>query len=104
MLWVFDWTDQRVTGSAAYRVPWVATNLLAVIGLVIAWRNRRKIVPAPAGIYVAAACLLTGAYVLTSVHARYRMHIEPFVFMMAALGAVGLWTRIRGDTWRLPDD
>jgi Dolichyl-phosphate-mannose-protein mannosyltransferase len=104
MLWLFDWTDQRVTGSAAYRLPWIATNLLAIIGLVVAWRNRRRIVPAPAGIYAAAVCLLTGAYVLTSVHARYRMHIEPFVFMMAALGAVGLWTRIRAGAWRLPED
>jgi hypothetical protein len=104
MLWIFDWTDRQVTGSVAYRIPWLATSLLAIAGLVVAWRNRRRIVPAPASIYLAAVLLLTAAYAVTSVHARYRMHIEPFIFMMAALGAVGLLTRIRGGTWRLPED
>lgn len=104
MLWVFDWTDRQVTGTAAYLIPWCVTNLLALFGVVIAWRNRRRIALAPACIYTAAVLLLTGAYAITSVLARYRMNIEPFIFMLAALGAVAIWNRIRGDSWRLPED
>jgi 4-amino-4-deoxy-L-arabinose transferase-like glycosyltransferase len=104
MMWVFDWTDHQVTGGVAYRIPWLVTNVFAIAGLILAWRNRRKIAKAPAWIYVAAVCLLTAAYAITSVLARYRMNLEPFIFMMAAVGVVGVWARIRGNGWRLPDD
>ena len=34
--------------------------------------------------------LLTAAYAATAVHARYRMHIEPFLFVLAGSGAEAL--------------
>ncbi|OJZ65050.1 ArnT family glycosyltransferase [Mycolicibacterium diernhoferi] len=96
LLWIFDWTDGAVAGKVTYLFPWVVTNIFAFIGLVVLWRNRRLVAPAPAAIYATAVALLTVAYVATSVHARYRMHIEPFIFMAAATGLVGVWARIRG--------
>ncbi len=95
LLWGFDWTDKEVTGRLAYLLPWLVTNLLAVVGLVVAWRSRRQVRAAPAAIYALALSLLTLAYVVTAVHARYRMHIEPFLFMLAGIGAMALWGRLR---------
>lgn len=96
LLWGFDWTDREVTGSLAYRLPWLLTNFFAVVGLVVAWRMRRQVRAAPAAIYTTAVVLLTAAYVVTSVHARYRMHIEPFLFVLAGIGVEALWLRLRG--------
>jgi hypothetical protein len=95
LLWGFDWTDREVTGRLAYLLPWLITNLLAVVGLFVAWRSRRQVRAAPAAIYAAALGLLTLAYVATAVHARYRMHIEPFLFILAGIGAEALWARLR---------
>lgn len=95
LLWGYDWTDKETTGSLAYLLPWLATNLLAVVGLVTAWRRRQAVRPAPATIYSVALGLLTAAYALTAVHARYRMHIEPYVFILAGIGSETLWLRVR---------
>ncbi len=91
LLWGYDWTDKPTTGSAAYLVPWLGTNLLAIVGLVTAWRHRRRLRPAPTTIYLTAVGLLTLAYAATCVHARYRMHIEPFIFIVAGIGIEALW-------------
>jgi 4-amino-4-deoxy-L-arabinose transferase-like glycosyltransferase len=72
LLWGFDWTDEQITGSPAYIVPWLGANLLAIVGLITAWRWRRYVRAAPAVIYAAALGLLTVAYIVTAVHARYR--------------------------------
>ena len=77
LLWIFDWTDRDVTSRVGYLFPWVAINLLAMIGCLFAWHFRRSIAAAPAVICCVTALLLTLAYTMTSVHARYRMHIEP---------------------------
>jgi 4-amino-4-deoxy-L-arabinose transferase-like glycosyltransferase len=95
LLWGFDWTDRETTGRLTYQLPWLGANLLAVIGLVAAWRWRRQVRIAPAAVYAAALCLLTAAYVATAVHARYRMHIEPYLFILAGIGAEALWARLR---------
>ncbi|MGO4441818.1 hypothetical protein AB4Z42_00530 [Mycobacterium sp. 2YAF39] len=91
LLWAFDWTDREITLRPAYLLPWLVVNILAGIGFVIAFRRRRSICTAAACIYAAALGLLTIAYAVTAVHARYRMHIEPFVFILAGIGAEGLW-------------
>ncbi|MDZ4318991.1 MAG: glycosyltransferase family 39 protein, partial [Phenylobacterium sp.] len=36
LLWVFDWTDDSVTGQIAYRAPWALANLLVLLGLAVA--------------------------------------------------------------------
>ncbi len=95
LLWAFDWTDRDVTHRSAYLLPWAATNLLALLGFFFLWRWRRWVAPAPAVIYANALLFLTAAYALTSVHARYRMHVEPFIFILAGVGLVGLCARIR---------
>lgn len=87
LLWGFDWTDRSITGQAAYRVPWAFANLLVVLGLVVLWRERRRLDGAVVLICGAALALLTAAYVATAVHSRYRMHIEPFLFIAAGAGA-----------------
>ena len=95
LLWGFDWTDREITLRPAYLLPWLVVNILAIIGFVIAVRKRRSVAPAAACVYAAAVGLLTLAYAATAVHARYRMHIEPFLFILAGIGAHGLWMRLR---------
>ncbi|MBB2992029.1 hypothetical protein FHR72_003525 [Mycolicibacterium iranicum] len=94
LLWGFDWTDTSTTRSVAYLVPWLIVNLLVVVGLVTAWRQRRSVRTAPAVLCAAALVLLTAAYAATSVHARYRMHIEPYLFIAAGIGIEALWQRL----------
>jgi hypothetical protein len=96
LLWAFDWTDRDITGQLAYRAPWAVANLLALLGLVALWRERRTLDPAVAAICAAALALLTAAYVATAVHSRYRMHIEPFLFIAAGAGAEALLARLGG--------
>jgi hypothetical protein len=95
LLWGFDWTDRELTLRPAYLLPWLVVNILALIGLIIAFGKRRSVGAAAACIYAAAVGLLTIAYAATAVHARYRMHIEPFLFILAGVGAHGLWMRLR---------
>ncbi len=96
LLWGFDWTDREVTWRLAYLVPWLVANLLALIGLGVAWRRRHWVRAAPAAIFASAVVLATAAYVVTAVHARYRMHIEPFLFIMAGIGVEAIWMRLCG--------
>ena len=96
LLWTFDWTDRGVVVRPDYLIPWLVTNLLALIGLVATWRWRRWIGRGPTLIYATTLTLLTFAYATTSVHARYRMQIEPFIFILAGLGCVGIVLRFRG--------
>jgi hypothetical protein len=99
LLWGFDWTDSDVTGKLEYRLPWLVSTMFALAGLVAAVRWRRYINAAPAAIYAVAFGLLTAAYVMTAVHARYRMHIEPIVFIMAGIGAEAVWAWLRSARW-----
>ena len=102
LLWVFDWTDRDLTGRLIYLIPWLVTNLLALVGLAVAWRWRRCIARGPAYTYAATFLLLSAAYAATSVHARYRMHIEPLIFISAGLGCLGIWFRVRGQACSSP--
>lgn len=90
LLWGFDWTDTSVTGQLVYRAPWAVANLLVLLGLVVLWRDRRTLDLRTVTIIAAALALLTAAYVATAVHSRYRMHIEPFLFIAAGAGAEAL--------------
>ena len=38
--------------------------------------------------------IVTAGFVATCVHARYRMHIEPFIFIIAAFGAENILRRL----------
>ncbi len=91
LLWAFDWTDRAVTLRPVYLLPWLVVNILAAVGLVTLVRQRRSASAAAAAIYATALGLLTFAYALTVVHARYRMHIEPFIFILAGIGVQSIW-------------
>jgi len=75
---------------SGFKSPWFFLFLLVVLGLGVLWRDRRQVDPATAAICAGALFLLTLAYVATAVHSRYRMHIEPFLFIAAGIGAEAL--------------
>jgi len=88
LLWVFDWTDP-LTHSIAYWLPWLIVHALALYGFVALVRGRAPPLTLEGGALIGLCLtLLTLAYSLSSIFARYRMHMEPFIFLFAA---VGLW-------------
>jgi hypothetical protein len=93
LLWLFDWTDRDITHRPIYWAPWLVANALALLGLVRLIREGEFDLRV-AAVCVATLALLTAAYGLTSVHARYRMHIEPFLFLLAGAGAEILVLRL----------
>ncbi len=86
LLWAFDWTDTDITGRITYRLPWAIANALVLIGAFSLYRSRKVDMPVLA-VILGALTLFTAAYVTTDVHSRYRMHIEPFLFIFAGIGA-----------------
>lgn len=95
LLWGYEWTDKETTGRPAYLIPWFVTNVLAIVGLITIGRRRHFLQLAPASIYAAAAALLTLAYAATCVHTRYRMHIEPYIFILAGIGIDAFCTKVQ---------
>jgi hypothetical protein len=81
-LWLFDWSDP-IARSAAYLTPWLIVKLLALGGLVVLWRLRRDVSIAALVMIVLVLGGLSAAHMTTFVHARYRMHLEPFLFVLA---------------------
>jgi len=86
LLWTFDWTDTDITGRVTYRLPWAIANALVLIGGFSLYRSRKFDISVLA-VILGALTLFTAAYVTTDVHSRYRMHIEPFLFIFAGVGA-----------------
>jgi hypothetical protein len=80
LLWGFDWTDREITARPLYRLPY---------GLVLIVQRRGL---AREGVIVGGALLvlLTAAYAATAVHTRYRMHIEPLLFLLTGVGVEAL--------------
>jgi hypothetical protein len=93
VLWLFDWTDP-ITHHPGYWLPWFIAHVLAIYGLYVLWRGR-----APPMDWTAALLIVlflgafSFAYSISSVFARYRMHMEPFIFMFAGVGAWQLASR-----------
>jgi hypothetical protein len=81
-LWLFDWADP-LARSPAYLTPWLVANLLALAGLALLWRQRRELDLAAIVMVVLVVGGLTAAHITTFVHARYRMHLEPYLFVLA---------------------
>lgn len=86
MIWLFDWTDP-LTHHAAYWAPWALVNVCAFFGFVAILRTPRSIEPRCASLIFGMLALMTFVYAMTEVHTRYRMHLEPFLFIFAAIGA-----------------
>jgi len=102
-LWTIDWSDP-VTMRPLYIAPWMLANLLAMIGLVSLWRQRGALDLAALAMIVLVLGGLTGAHAATFVHARYRMHIEPFMFILAGAALADLYRRFvtRHQSRRVP--
>lgn len=97
LLWVFDWTDP-LTQTSDYWGPWLFVHMLALYGVYALWRARAPpIEPNGAAVIVLFLSIFTLAYSITSVFARYRMHMEPFIFLLAAVGAWAILTRFARD-------
>jgi len=91
-LWTLEWSDP-VTMEPLYIAPWLLANLLALIGLASLWRQRAAVDLATLAMIVLVLGGLTGAHAATFVHARYRMHIEPFLFILAGAALADLYRR-----------
>ncbi|MBL8531017.1 MAG: glycosyltransferase family 39 protein [Hyphomonadaceae bacterium] len=100
VLWVFDWTDP-ITRHPAYWLPWLAVHGLALFGLFALWRGRAPPIDWNGALMIVLFLgVFTLAYSISSVFARYRMHMEPFIFVFSAIGASALlarWTPINRD-------
>ena len=93
LLWGLDWGDPDITLRPTYLLPWAVLNVLTLAGAVVAVRRRMF---TRTGLMIGAVMLagLTAAYVLSAVHARYRMHLEPFLFLLAGVALAEIWNAI----------
>ncbi|MEL6265116.1 MAG: glycosyltransferase family 39 protein [Pseudomonadota bacterium] len=88
LFWVLDWQDPEVTLHPVYVAAFVPTFVLSIGGIVLVLRRR----PVPHGaqamlwVFVAQSVVVSGY----AVHARYRMNVEPFLFMFAAVAGAAL--------------
>jgi 4-amino-4-deoxy-L-arabinose transferase-like glycosyltransferase len=92
MLWLFDWSDP-ITHSPAYWGPWLIAHALALYGVFALWRRRATMNGKALLLIVLFLAVFTFAYSISSVFARYRMHMEPFIFLFSGLGASALLQR-----------
>ena len=98
MVWVFDWTDPN-SHRTAYWIPWIASNALVLAGVIFLMSGKAAVEPVSFSFAVAMLFLLSLIYMLTEMELRYRMHIEPFLFIFAGMGLEGLAGYLAG---RLP--
>jgi hypothetical protein len=101
LLVLFDWTDP-LTHSPLYWGPWLLALVLAAFGVVVLARRRHPPLD-PHGVALVVLCVgvMVLAYSISGVFARYRMHIEPFEFVFAGIGAWALARRWLGGTLRV---
>lgn len=92
LFWLFDWTDD-LTHNPAYWAPWLLVNALAAFGLLALLRRSSSALPTDTRhLIIMLLTAFTIAYAIAGVHARYRMHIEPFLFLFAGAAA---WRLVR---------
>jgi 4-amino-4-deoxy-L-arabinose transferase-like glycosyltransferase len=89
LLWLFDWTDP-ITHSPAYWGPWLLAHVLALYGVTALWRRRATMLPNAILLTLLFLAVFSFAYSVSSVFARYRMHMEPFIFLFSGLGGAAL--------------
>jgi 4-amino-4-deoxy-L-arabinose transferase-like glycosyltransferase len=95
LLWLFDWTDP-LTHGLLYWAPWLLVNILALVGawLMVKGRSERLDAAGAATVLLLLA-VLTLSYAISGVHARYRMHLEPFLFLFAGTALQAMLAAIR---------
>jgi 4-amino-4-deoxy-L-arabinose transferase-like glycosyltransferase len=95
LLWLFDWTDP-LTHGLPYWAPWLVANLLALVGAWWMVRGRsERLDIAGAETVLLLLAVLTLSYAISGVHARYRMHLEPFLFLFAGTALQAMFAAFR---------
>ncbi|MBU6372282.1 MAG: glycosyltransferase family 39 protein [Alphaproteobacteria bacterium] len=89
-LWAFDWSDP-LARSPAYLAAWSIATMLAAAGLASLWRARRRVRWDAVAMVVLVCGGITAAHMATFVHARYRMHLEPYLFILAGAALADMW-------------
>lgn len=92
-LWAFDWSDP-LARSPAYLAAWSLATALAAAGLASLWRARRRVRWDAVAMVVLVCGGITAAHMATFVHARYRMHLEPYLFILAGAALADLWRAV----------
>ncbi len=88
--WVLEINDPR-THRPEYWVPWALLAPFFLLGCARSWYWRPR--PWIAYIYLVASSVLVSVFFVLT---RYRMFVDPFIFILAALGLVVVWERLRG--------
>jgi hypothetical protein len=87
LITLFDWTDP-ITHSPIYWGPWLIAFVLAGVGIVaLIQRRHPPLDPHGVAFVLLSVGIMVLAYSISGVFARYRMHIEPFEFVFAGVGA-----------------
>lgn len=86
LFWLWEAYDP-ISWQLAYLIPHVITTALTVFGLVLAFRHG---IGGPALFIVAVVVIQSLINAAFSVHVRYRMTIEPILFVYAAVALVAL--------------
>ena len=95
LLWLFDWTDP-LTHGLLYWAPWLVVNILALVGAWLMVKGRSpRLDAAGAATVLLLLAVLTLSYAISGVHARYRMHLEPFLFLFAGTALQAMLAAIR---------
>jgi 4-amino-4-deoxy-L-arabinose transferase-like glycosyltransferase len=95
LLWLFDWTDP-LTHGLPYWAPWLVANLLALVGAWWMVRGRsERLDIAGAETVLLLLAVLTLSYAISGVHARYRMHLDPFLFLFAGTALQAMFAAFR---------
>ncbi|UCD50291.1 MAG: glycosyltransferase family 39 protein [Phycisphaerales bacterium] len=91
LFWVYEFYDTDITRRLIYLIPHFATLVLFVIGMTC---SQRDMVPEPRqlmfGLFVVQTMVMVCFFVLV----RYRMLIEPLLFIFAAVGFFRLWAAL----------
>lgn len=86
LFWAWEAHDP-IAWRPAYLVPHIVTSVLAIAGIVMVFRHG---VSAAAIFIIAIAVMQSLINAAFSVHIRYRMTIEPILFIYAGIATVGM--------------
>ncbi len=90
LFWTFDVYD-KLTTRAVYLIAFIPTFIFTILGIIMVARRP----PIPDGVWAMFAVFIAQTIVTMAyaVHARYRMNVEPFLFILAAYAAADLIDR-----------
>lgn len=92
LFWVYEFYDPNITHRLAYLIPHFVTLALFAVGVA---RSKHDMVPEPRRLMFGLFAIQTMVVVCFFVLVRYRMLIEPLIFIFAAAGGFRLWAALR---------